>query len=670
MFYLKLAARNIRQSFKNFLPFLLATSTMFVMSYVLAAIAFSPELNQLQIQPKAVSMILMVGLAILAPFSIGISVYAYRFLLKKRSREFGLYDVLGLGKRQITIVALYELGMLFLFTMGIGLVFGISLAKFLFLIFVTILGGHVFNLSLTILSILEPLAVTGITFILLGIVVSWTIRHNSSLSLLHSENKGEREPKARVKLAFLGVLLLAIGYYMAVTVKSGETAVKMFAISVLLVIAGTYLFYMTFTIWYLQRQKKGRRYYRPEKFITTNAMLYRMKQNAIGLGNITILITMTIVTLVTTVMLQVGVSQATLKNMPYTTTLNALGQHSGEEMSSKDSLPSEKQFNRAVATAAQQSNVSITKGISYVDFGSQTVKVNDSSHPKITEITQSDAKNAQTVQIISRQTLIKMGNNVPNIGKNEVLIHNDNGHFNPDSITWFGHQLVVRGQTDALKNFPIAQFNSGNTSFIIVAANDQVVQQLIDSQNRMIRDGDPYQLPIRQFLINLNQTDSAKLVDAFTKLTDENMARYSVDRYSYLKETLSTLSGFLFIGFTLGLTFVLGAALIIYYKQIAEGEQDREAFRILQEVGLSKKEVSRTINSQIRLLFFTPIIIAVIHFAGSYVMVSKILTVFGVADSQLMLTVSAIVIVVIILLYYIIYKVTSRSYVKIVQRQV
>ncbi|QLG78180.1 FtsX-like permease family protein [Leuconostoc gasicomitatum] len=660
MFYLKLAQRNIRKSFKNFAPFLLATMMMFVLNFILASIALSPQLDKLGI--KSVSVVLIIGQIILIPFSIGIEIYAYRFLLKKRSREFGLYDILGLGKAQIIVVALLELLFLLLATVTLGTISGVILSKFLFLVFIALIGGNYFNLTFSILSFTIPIIVALVAFILLAVIGTWTIHHHSSLSLLYSESQGEREPKSRGFLAFLGVLLLVVGYYMAITVKIGPMIVTTFAVAVLFVIVGTYLFYVAFTIWYLKRQKRGRRYYQPEKFITTNALLYRMKQNAIGLGNITILVTMAIVTLVTTVMLQTGLKQNMMVNMPFTTELSAMNTgdtHVGNV--------SEEQFKSILSQTEKKAQVSLKNGVQYVDYGTSMMVLPSGKHVTINHLTDNYNKaGIAVVQVVSRDTLIKLGNKLPKLAPNDVLIHNYSGHFNAETINWFGQLLRVKGQTTDVKNYP-TQSSIGN-SMMIVAQNNAQAEQLYQ---RIKFDANT--IPRRTLIINLSKRDSKQVAKAFKaegKSSVLPISTFAVDRFARLHEAQAYTGGFLFIGFTLGLTFIIGAALIIYYKQIAEGEQDKEAFRILQEVGLSKKEVSQTINSQIRLLFFMPIVVAIVHFAGAYMMVSKIINAFGITNKTLMLSVSGGVILLIAVLYYIIYKMTSRSYVNIVQRHV
>lgn len=666
MFYLKLAQRNIRKSFKNFAPFLLATVMMFVLNFILASIAFSPELDKLDI--KSVAVVLIIGQIILIPFSIGIEIYAYRFLLKKRSREFGLYDILGLGKMQIIVVALLELLILLVATLLLGTIVGVILSKFLFLVFIALIGGNYFNLSFSMLSVSMPVIVTVIAFVLLASISMWTIHHHSSLALLHSENQGDREPKSRGFLAFLGMLLLVIGYYLAITIKVNSLIIIIFAGAVLLVIVGTYLFYVAMTIWYLKRQKRGRKYYQPEKFITTNALLYRMKQNAIGLGNITILVTMAIVTLVTTVMLQAGLKQNMMANMPFTTELIAM--NTGD---TRVGHVTQGQFDRLLALTEQQTQVDLKKGIQYVDYGTTSVKLTRGKHVTVKHTMSSDSQSGVTnVQLVSRDTLIKLGNKLPKLAPNDILIHNYAGEFNPKTINWFGQLLRIKGQTVHVKNYA-TQSLVGNST-MIVTANDTQTKRLYQ---RMTFDADGYSIAQRsiaqrKLVIDLSKNDSQKVVKAF-KLMNDNTAPVLLlasDRFALLKEGQAYSGGFLFIGFTLGLTFIIGAALIIYYKQIAEGEQDKAAFRILQEVGLSRREVSQTINSQIRLLFFMPIVVAVIHFAGAYIMISKIINVFGINNETLMLSVSGGVILLIVVLYYLIYKVTSRSYVKIVQRHV
>lgn len=667
MFYLKLAQRNIRKSFKNFAPFLLATVMMFVLNFILASIAFSPELDKLDI--KSVAVVLIIGQIILIPFSIGIEIYAYRFLLKKRSREFGLYDILGLGKMQIIVVALLELFILLVVTLLLGTIVGVILSKFLFLVFITLIGGNYFNLTFSMLSVAMPVIVTVIAFVLLASISMWTIHHHSSLTLLHSENQGEREPKSRGFLAFLGMLLLVIGYYLAITIKVNSLIIVIFAGAVLLVIAGTYLFYVAMTIWYLKRQKHGRKYYQPEKFITTNALLYRMKQNAIGLGNITILVTMAIVTLVTTVMLQAGLKQNMMANMPFTTELSAM--NTGD---TRAGHVTQGQFDRILALTEKQTHIDLTKGIQYVDYGSASVQLTNGKHVTVKGVVSNDNQSGvTTVQFVSRDTLIKFGNKLPKLAQNDVLIHNYAGQFNPKSINWFGQSLRVKGQTENVKNYPTQSILGDST--MIVTANELQAKQLYQ---RIKFDANSYSISQRNLVINLSKNDSKQVVKTFKSIGENNsnlssiprVPAFGVDRFSLLKEGQAYSGGFLFIGFTLGLTFIIGAALIIYYKQIAEGEQDKEAFRILQEVGLSKREVSQTINSQIRLLFFMPIVVAVVHFAGAYMMITKIINAFGINNNALMLSVSGGVILLIILLYYLIYKLTSRSYVNIVQRHV
>lgn len=657
MFYLKLAQRNIRKSFKNFAPFLLATVMMFVLNFILASIVFSPELDKLEV--GSVSIVLMIGQVILVPFSIGIEIYAYRFLLKKRSREFGLYDVLGLGKNQIILVAFFELIFLFLITLILGTIVGIVLSKFLFLVFIALIGGNYFNLTFLLLAFIVPTLIAVAAFVLLAVISAWTIRRNSSLTLLRSESHGEREPKSRRLLALLGILLLGIGYYLAITIKIGPLILFMFAGAVALVIVGTYLFYVAFTIWYLKRQKLGRHYYRPEKFITINSMLYRMKQNAIGLGNITILVTMAIVTIVTTVMLQVGVKQSMMANMPFTTELTAMnrGNTSHENVS-------EAQFKNLLSRTEKQTNIDLKAGIQYVDYDTILIQVPSGKH-----VTYDYNKaGTTTVQIVSRDTLIALGNKIPHMAPNDVLIHNYAGHFNAKTINWFGQSLRVKGQTSNVKNYA-TQSTMGN-NMMLVTQNDKQAEQL---SQRIQSNLNSYTMSQRKLVINLSKKDSQRVVEAYTQVDKNNTSAIlasGVDRSALLQEGRAYTGGFLFIGFILGLTFIIGAALIIYYKQIAEGEQDKEAFRILQEVGLSKKEVSQTINSQIRLLFFMPIVVAVVHFAGAYMMISKIINAFGITNETLMLSVSGGVISLIVVLYYVIYKVTSRSYVNIVQRHV
>ena len=338
MFYLKLAFQNIRKSLSNFSPFLLATTSMFAMTLILSNLAFSESLDQLK-GADAVRMMMKFGLAIIVLFSVIIVSYSYRFLLKQRTREFGLYNILGLNKRNIATISFWELLMTFAATVITGTVLGLIFSEFLYLIFVHLIGGNYFNLKVSFTAILLTLLVFAAIFALLMCFAMVTIKRNSAISLLKDNTRSEREPRGRLIMSILSVLMLAVAYYLALSVQGPIEALLKFFIAVILVILGTYLLYIGVTIFVLKRQKANKNYYyKPEHFITTSSMLYRMKTNAVGLANITILVTMTFVTLATSVALYVGVQKVVADQYPKNTNISFAGKSIDENKTALDNF--------------------------------------------------------------------------------------------------------------------------------------------------------------------------------------------------------------------------------------------------------------------------------------------------------------------------------------------
>lgn len=646
MLSLKLAARNIRKDMKSFGPFLIACLTMFVMLFVAASIAFSPSVAKLPFAGAVVGQLMILALVVLAIFGAMILIYSYRFLQLQRSREFGLYDILGFGKEKIALVSFYELLMIYLITLVFGSVIGIAFSKFSFLIFVNIIGGKTFNLVINPVSYLVVAAIFLVFFLLLLIIGCFIIWKSSSLDLLREASKGEKEPKSNIIFALLGIVLLAVGYYMAVSVENPVKALSQFFIAVILVIFGTYFFYVSFTVWYLKRKKKRASYYQPNNFITTSSMLYRMKANAVGLANITILLSMAIVTMVVTVGIFFGTERSLAKQYPMEGQAVAYNM-SKEALANKiDSVSNEKQIPiEDLKVIETQSNLIVGTQTKDKTLAVEKWKAN---------------ANQINFSIVSRDDLVKLGNSVPELTNQQLLVYTISGKeaaFN--QLDWYGKNYQVN-RLKMLKNYPLQ--STFMDTILIVSNDDKTLKEMSQAYNEII-DGSKLLQTIALFEIAPTKADT--FGQALTKNTSD-LSMYS--RTEVLKSAKSVIAGFVFIGFILGICFILGAALIIYYKQLSEGSQDKRSFKILQEVGLSKTEVQKTIKSQVRMLFFLPIVVSIIHFFFAYIMISKIIEAFGITDTVLVAWVSVGTILIIAILYYLIYKLTSRVYYKIVER--
>jgi putative ABC transport system permease protein len=667
MLSLKLAANNIKKGFKSFAPFLMASVTMFVMIFVTASIALSPSISKLK-GGSSLSQVMGFALIVLSIFAVLILVYSYRFLQTQRSKEFGLYDILGFGKTRIVGVAFLELLLSYIITVIVGTICGIAFSKFLFLVFVNMIGGNYFNLVISPTAILLLAILFFVFFLVLMMIGVWIIWRSSSLDLLREESKGEKEPKSNLFFAIAAVILLGAGYYIALTVEDPMAAIMKFFIAVLLVIFGTYLFYISFTVWYLKLKKKRPSYYKPNNFITTSSMLYRMKANAVGLGNITILLSMTIVTVV----VSLGVFLGTENSVKTYYTREAKTYSVANNTDVKQDI-------ERIKSAAASKNIEI-KNLSDMYYAQdlQADRVKSSKDQFITSNKQGVMfdKNSYFATLTTAQTLKSLGNkDIPSLKDNQVLlvdISKNKTSFDSKikSIQWYGETYQVADTLNSVKDFPSSSVVTVSSKvMMIVFANNQAFDKGLANYNKTISDDQGFSnLASTSIIFDIKPVDEKRFTNAFKEEFKDNKDLSISYRSEALQDQRAQIGGFVFVGFVLGISFILGAALIIYYKQLSEGAQDKRSFKILQEVGLSKEEVQKTIKSQVRLIFFLPLVITIAHFAGAYLMIEKIIMLFDINDRSVIFTISLATIAILAIIYYLIYKATSRVYYKIVER--
>lgn len=666
MLSLKLAANNIKKGFKSFAPFLMASVTMFVMIFVTASIALSPSIHKLR-GGSSLSQIMSFALIVLSIFAVLILIYSYRFLQTQRSKEFGLYDILGFGKTRIVGVAFLELLLSYIITVIVGTICGIAFSKFLFLVFVNMIGGNYFNLVISSGAIIILAILFFVFFLILMMIGVWIIWRSSSLDLLREESKGEKEPKSNLFFAIAAVILLGAGYYIALTVDNPVSALLKFFIAVLLVIFGTYLFYISFTVWYLKLKKKRPSYYKPNNFITTSSMLYRMKANAVGLGNITILLSMTIVTVV--VSLGVFLGTENMVKTFYTREAQVFSVSPNENR--------EETIDR-IKSAADSKKIDIDNiaNLYYVQ-DLQVDKTPSSKDKFITsnKLGRSFDKDSYYATMTTIQSLQSLGNKkIPSLKDNQVLLidlsKKNSSTINPKEVTWYGQTYEVKENLKSVKDFPSSSTSTiSSKNMMIVFANDQAFEKALANFNKAISGQQGFEnLANTTILFDLKPVDEKRFTKAFKEEFKNNKDLTISYRSEALQDQRAEIGGLVFVGFVLGISFILGAALIIYYKQLSEGAQDKRSFKILQEVGLSKEEVQKTIKSQVRMIFFLPLVITICHFAGAYLMIEKIIMLFDITDRSVILTISLVTIAILALIYYLIYKATSRVYYKIVER--
>lgn len=656
MFYLKLAGQNIRKSMGVFAPFVLASLVLFTLICSMFLLMLSPVMKSMGTGAVSIGL----GIVVLTIFSLIMEIYSFNFLMQQRTREFGLYNMLGMNKKKVALVASIELFFIFLLVIVLGSALAGVFANVLYLIFVNLTNYSDLHFSISPLAFAMTAFLFAVIFFILELLAIRTIGKTSSLILFRASEKGEKEPKGNVLLAALGVLSLGVGYYLSLSSKAaGLAVIYRFFIAVLFVIAGTYLFYISFMTWYLKARRKNKRYfYTPEHFITTSQMIFRMKQHATGLANITLLSVMAFVTIATTTSLYTGMSSMTSRLYPKETSIT---------YPVSDRSQGETVYQQSVLSHFPEK---AHDSLSYLTYQAGLV-YNGGEEIVISPVTISnpDFSKIAFTYFITQDDFRKLGNDLPELAANQVA-------FIRPSEKPSLKKLVLGEQTfENVVNLDQAIFpditNTLNAA-VIVVSDDTVLNTVREYYESNKPQGYPVSLDYRVFTdltdeevasIGQQTGDSYNINDA-----NGEFLGYAMQKSDFNNMLLGFTGGFLFTGFLLGISFLLGVALIIYYKQYSEGHEDKKSYKILQEVGMSQKAVKKTINSQTLLVFFMPLAMATLHFFVALVMLKQMLMVFGVVSSSMIYTVSGITLLAVALFYFIIYKWTSRTYYRIIER--
>ncbi|HFS1373237.1 TPA: ABC transporter permease [Streptococcus suis] len=656
MFYLKLAGQNIRKSMGVFAPFVLASLVLFTLICSMFLLMLSPVMKTMGSGAISIGL----GVVVLTIFSVIMEIYSFNFLMNQRAREFGLYNMLGMNKKKVALIASLELMMIFLLVVVLGSVLAGVFANVLYLIFVNLTNYSDLHFGIAPLAFAMTAFLFAGIFFLLELLAIRTIGKTSPLILFRASEKGEREPKGNVLLAALGVVGLGVGYYLSLSSKAeGVAVIFRFFIAVLFVIAGTYLFYISFMTWYLKARRKNKRYfYTPEHFITTSQMIFRMKQHATGLANITLLAVMAFVTIATTTSLYTGMSSMTGALYPKETSITyPVSDRSQGEAAYQQSVLSH------FPEKANDNLSYLTYQAGLVYDGGEEIVISPET------ISNPDFSKIAFTYFITQDDFRKLGNDLPELAANQVV-------FMRPSEKPLLKKLVLGDQTfENVANLDKAIFpditNTINAA-VMVVSDDTVLNTVREYYKSNNPQGYQVSLDYRVFT-DLTDEEVLSLGEQsgeIYEILDENGEYLGnvMQRTDFNNLLMGFRGGFLFTGFLLGISFLLGAALIIYYKQYSEGHEDKKSYKILQEVGMSATAVKKTINSQTLTVFFMPLAMATLHFVISLVMLKQMLLTLGVTSSLMIYTVSGITLLAVALIYFVIYKWTSRTYYRIIER--
>lgn len=662
--YPRLAATNLKKNRRFYLPYLLACIVIVALFCIILTLASDPYLGQMQ-HGGSVSQVLGFGVLIMALFSAIILFYTNSTFTKQRKREFAIYNILGMEKRHISYVLFWES----LYTAAMALFFGLVAAgvfsKLLQLVLVRLIGGEAtFGLNISLMSIGYTAAFFGALFLLLLLNTIRIIHLSNPVQLLRAGSEGEREPRSKWILALLGAVCLAAGYIISLRTNAALYAIQYFFPAVILVIIGTYLTFIALSVVVLKALRKNRRYYyKTSHFATVSGLIYRMSRNAAGLASICILSTMVLVTVSTTVSLYKGVDAYAAVRWPQDMTLTLMTD------TRTNTVPDVAPVLRVVDDTMTRSGLtqSNVHGYRTVRFSAQR------SGDALDQFTGSGV-DAYTVMVLDTEGYAGLTGEQVTLAPGEALAWTDGKPFG-DTVTICGRAFRLR----QLDSFPLDSGSSImglHTLYLVVPDLDSVLELRAQQNAYASEHGGTRSMLNYTYQFDLSGTDDEQLDALHTLLSDpafESAAeaanvQYTTDMRADGYPTLRSMyGGFLFLGFFLGFVFLFATVLIIYYKQVSEGYDDRGRFRIMQQVGMTPKEVKATIRTQVLLMFFLPLVTAAIHIAFAFPLIKQIVFAFGLQNVHLFLLCTLGTFGVFALLYTFVYLLTARTYYRIVR---
>ncbi len=655
LFYPKFAWDAIRKNRRSYIPYMLTTIFVVAMYHILRNISYMPYLSAVR-GASEISLTASLGSNVIAIFSAIFLFYTGSFLMKQRKKEFGLYSVLGMERRHIARILVYETLILAVAGVGLGLALGALmdyLAYLLLMFLVGTPGSEGFQLSVRAFT--DTLGIFALIFLAVYLNDLRQIHFSSVISLLKSGSEGEREPKSKWVLTVLGILLLGAGYMLAVTITNPIAALLLFFVAVVLVVLGTYCLFTSGSIVFLKLLRRNKKYYyKTRHFISVSGMLYRMKQNAVSLANICILSTMVLITVSSTISLYAGTEEIVDSRATHSVNLTFWG-HDANDPKLQAATDSALELAQELSGAPVQADT-----FRYITYSGilkgDTLSRNNlgTTAPTLDEFTSSAVIAWMPVSDYNALT----GSNATLSSGEALLYTEENYHYDTFTVENQTYSITKRIPEPPLSG----QFiDSANAGYALVIPDQDFAGIATDEVLTATYCGFDFE-------------DSA-LEETFshqwsTTYGDKLDFSYSIATREVIKTGLmETYAGLFFLGIFLGLTFLVATILIIYYKQVSEGLQDARRYAIMRQVGLTEKELRSSIHSQVLTVFFLPLITAFVHTMFAFPMVKGCLAALEMTNTRLFLICVAICCGVFALMYLIVYALTSKVYYHIVNQK-
>lgn len=675
--YLRLAWSNLKNSRQFYLPYVIAGMLSAMMFYTMCAIQGNDGLSKMR-GGSSVQIVLYFGVVVVGVFVSIFLFYTNSFIMKRRKKELGVYNILGMEKIHVAKIMAWETVFSFLIAVGGGLITGIVFQKLLTMFLYRLTGLEAaIPFYISGWGCLHTAEMFGAIYVCILLYNLMQIRFSNPVELLHSGNTGEREPKTKIIQAVLGILCIVTGYYIAITTDNPVKAVSLFFVAVMLVIVGTYFLFNAGSIAFLKLLRKNKRYYyQTRHFTTVSGMIYRMKQNAVGLANICILSTMVLVVISMTVCMYAGIEDELKTQYPAELELifyDPDGQQDAQTFNRMaDEIERVIKENGRVITGKQ-------KG-SYV--GTAVAMTGN----KITALDRSamDFSNMYVLEIMTKDGFEEyMQETIPDIPDGSVAVMMDSV-YEQDTIVMENTEYPVEQSMKFPIRNAVSEFVDGSVILIVKDENalENMRKQLAAMETEAYGEERTVDLT---YVMNFDMSGTGEEKIACANAVRERVSEWQNDETNPKTMRLdcnvisraeghidyeTSNGGLLFLGLFLGSMFLMITVLIIYYKQISEGYEDKERFAIMEKVGMSNEEVKATIRSQVRMVFFLPLATAACHLAAAYPMLKKLLALVSLYNGTLFAWCLAGTVLVFGLIYLAVFIITSKSYYKIVGNQV
>lgn len=636
--YEKLAVTNLKNNRKTYVPYIFTGVLTVMMFYIIDALSRGKGITQ-----DTLKICLQYATGVIVVFAVIFLFYTNSFLIKRRKKEIGVYNILGMGKRHIARMMAVET----ILTAGIsilgGLVFGIIFGKLMYLLLLKILHNSVdMQFSVNGTAIVQTVILFAGIFLLTYLYNILQIQLVNPVELLHGGNQGEKEPKSRWLLVIVGMAALGNGYWIALTTEAPLEALLKFFVAVVCVIIGTYALFIAGSIVVLKILRKNKAYYyNPKHFTSVSGMIYRMKQNGAGLANICVLSTMVLVMVSTTVSLYAGMEDILDSRFPRDVSI----------VCNEADTNKEETLQRLIKEQCEKAGVKITDRVRY-RYGSMNAVLKGNNLEKVEQYYPDN--HFYYVEMITQEEYNRIEKKNVSLKEQEILTYTTNGKCGKKQINIAGQNYQVKKELSEMTSQPKSTAEMYKTLYIVFANAEQIerIESFSYADKFNLKGDDGKQKEALEQIQN----------EFYEKFPDGTMESRMLSRSSFYE----LYGGLFFIGIYLGSMFIMATVLIIYYKQISEGYDDRERYQIMQKVGMSKKEVKRSIRSQVLSVFFLPLVVAVIHVAVAFKVMTKILGVLNLTNVSLFAVCTIITIAVFAVFYIIVYSITAKEYYRIV----